>query len=29
MSRARQAMRLQLDLTAKDDGSKVCSQWES
>jgi RNA polymerase sigma-70 factor (ECF subfamily) len=29
MSRARQAMRLQLDLTVKDDGSKVCSQWES
>lgn len=29
MSRARQAMRLQLDLAAKDDGPKVCSQWES
>jgi RNA polymerase sigma-70 factor (ECF subfamily) len=29
MSRARQAMRLQLDLTVKDDGQKVYSQWES
>jgi RNA polymerase sigma-70 factor (ECF subfamily) len=29
MSRARQAMRLQLDLAAKDDGPKVYSQWES
>lgn len=29
MSRARQAMRMQLDLAAKDDGPKVCSQWES
>jgi RNA polymerase sigma-70 factor, ECF subfamily len=28
MSRARQAMRNQLE-AAKDDGSKVCSQWES
>jgi len=29
MSRARQAMRLQLDLSVKDDGPKVYSQWES
>jgi RNA polymerase sigma-70 factor (ECF subfamily) len=29
MSRARQAMRLQLDLSVKDDGPKVCSQRES
>ncbi len=29
MSRARQAMRLQLDLSVKDDGPKVCTQWES
>jgi len=29
MSRARQAMRLQLDLASKDDGPKVYSQWES
>jgi RNA polymerase sigma-70 factor (ECF subfamily) len=29
MSRARQAMRLQLDLAVKDDGPKVYSQWES
>jgi RNA polymerase sigma-70 factor, ECF subfamily len=29
MSRARQAMRVQLDLTLKEDGPKVYSQWES